>query len=231
MSRPRILVCLDFDDHHGFFLKENYWKALKAAGAEVIPLLYDHDYLEKAIESASGVFLPGGLADVDPKYYQEERCHERTKVNMRRCEFEFDLIRASVDRKLPLLAVCFGFQIVNVFFGGSLHQHLPEDLPSDLEHEQKLPSHHPTHWVHLEPNSQARQLFCCEKLHVNSTHHQGVKTLAPGLICEGKAEDGLIEIFRHPEFRFFWGVQWHPERLEGDPIIPSFVEACRLPNR
>ena len=221
----KILVPFDFDQKFGFFLKEDYYLALRAQGVEVIPQFFCLQSAKENLKGASGVLLPGGLGDVDPRLYNEDRVHPKTQTNRKRCDFELELIELARKQDLPILGICFGFQILNVYFGGSLYQHLPDEFPSELTHEQQGISSQPCHGVKLE--GFALQMAGKDFENVNSTHHQGVKKLAEPLECLGKAEDGLVEAFRDPRSHFVWGVEWHPERLKGDWVIPNFVKACQ----
>ena len=118
-------------------------------------------------------------------------------------------------------------QILNVFFGGSLYQHIPADLPSSIEHEQKISKYKPSHEVLLEKDGHLFREFKKDSLQVNSTHHQGIKALGKDLRVEARAHDGLIEAFMHKGDQLILGVEWHPERLSSDQIIPYFLKACR----
>ena len=221
----RILVPFDFDQKYGFFLKEDYFKSLKQLGVDVVPQLYCLQSAKENLKNVHGLLLPGGAGDVDPRLYGETRVHEKTQINRKRCDFELELIEKAKSQNLPILGICFGFQILNVYYGGSLYQHIPDEFPSTLTHEQEGISSHPIHQVSL--TDAARDLAGKDYESVNSTHHQGVKDLAGPLECLGRAEDNLVEVFRDPRSRFVWGVQWHPERLQGDWVVPSFVKACQ----
>lgn len=227
MKAVKILVPFDFDYQYGFFLKEAYFKALQKEGTEVLPLLYDTTSLKRKIEKADALFLPGGLGDLDPQLYGESKNHESVKVIKERCEFEWQLLEQFLPTEKPLLAVCWGFQMLNVFCGGSLYQHLPRDYPSSIQHEQIEDSHTPTHLVHFKAGSHAESLFGVRSLKVNSTHHQGIKELGKTCRAEGWAEDDLLECFYLEGHPFAWAVEWHPERLVGDPIIPAFLKAAQ----
>jgi putative glutamine amidotransferase len=224
----KILVPFDFDSKYGFFLKPDVFKALRSRGAEIIPLLYDEDLLKKHLEDADGLLIPGGLGDVEPSLYGQTKKYECVKVTKERCDFEYKLIDKFLKTEKPLLAICWGHQMLNVFLNGSLHQDLPQDRPSDISHEQKEPGHQPTHWVEfIEGHETFIPRNANRKLFVNSTHHQAIDRLAKDLIAEAHSEDGLIEAYQMKGHAFAWGVQWHPERLADDPVIPKFLEFCR----
>lgn len=229
MSRtPKIAVSFDFHEtEFGFFLKKPYYYSLKNQGATVIPLLYDVDQIDGVLDSCDGLMMPGGLIDLDPKTYKQPKLYDTVKINSLRTEFDFVLLEKALAKDIPILAICWSFQALNVFLGGSLIQDIPKQRPSDLVHEQKEPATTPTHWVDFIEKGKARDIFGAERLKVNSTHHQGLDELGKGLVIEGKATDGLVECFRLDGKDFVWGVQWHPERLDDDPIISAFLKACQ----
>lgn len=222
----KIAVPFDFHDQLGFFLKSDLIRRLSDLGIMPIPLFYEKSELVKAA-SADGILIPGGLSDVDPLLYGEKIIHPKTKILKSRYDFERRLLDQELKTKKPVLCLCWGMQMANVYFGGSLLQHIPDQHPSAILHEQKEAPHLPSHYVQLVKDSPAIQLWGGARLHVNSSHHQGVDRMGSELIAEGHSEDNLVECFRLQNHPFFWAVQWHPERLEGDPVIPSFVEACR----
>ena len=222
----KILSSVDSDDKY-YFLRDDYVQAFKRSGAQLVPWFFDLDRLEELLDQVDGILIPGGKMDVDPAYYRAQSVHPQTKINRKRTEAEMRLIEAAMKRNLPTLGICFGFQILNVFFGGSLYQHLPDELHGALEHDQRSDIYTPCHRVQLDKHSRAHELFGASLIQVNSTHHQGVRDLGKGLVCQGKSDDTLVECFFHPEFNFVLGVEWHPERLKDDPVIPSFVKACQ----
>jgi len=222
----KIAVTFDFHDQFGFFLKSDLIRRLSDLGVSIIPLFYNQSDLSKAT-SADGILIPGGLSDVDPLEYGEKTPHPKTKVLRSRYEFEKRLLDQELQTKKPILCICWGMQTANVYFGGSLIQHIPDERPSPISHEQKEAAHLPTHHVQLVKGSPAIDLWGTDRLHVNSTHHQGVDRIGADLLVEGHSEDQLVECLRLKNHPYFWAVQWHPERLENDPVIPSFLTACR----
>jgi len=225
----KIAVPFDFDERFGFFLKEDLVKRLLSLNVDIVPLFYCKESLEK-LNATDGLLIPGGLSDLDPQSYGDSSAHPTTKICKSRTDFEFLVLDQYIPTRKPILSLCWGFQMMNVYFKGSLYQHLPEDLDSTIEHEQKAQSHLPTHWVEFQDQSPGISVFGSKKIFVNSTHHQGVKKLGAGLVCEAKSEDNLIECVSVRDHPFFWGVQWHPERLDGDTTIPAFLKACRPPS-
>lgn len=225
--KPRILVSMDYLPDQGYLLRADLNERLETLGAEIIPLKYNLDELRRQLQKADGILLPGSRFDLQPESYGEKAKFDSVLVNPVREKFEFSLLEEIRSLDIPVLGICWGFQLINVFYGGSLYQHLPDEFPSKIQHEQKTPSTQPSHSVRFLDLSRSKKIFGVEELQVNSTHHQGIKTLAKNLKKEAESPDTLIEAFSFPEKNFFWGVEWHPERLQDDPIIPSFLAACR----
>jgi putative glutamine amidotransferase len=185
--------------------------------------------LDEALKRCSGILLTGG-ADVHPSRYgkaaEASRCNG---IDERLDQLELDLVKTAFERKLPLLAICRGIQIVNIRFRGSLII----DIPSD---HGKTVIHRDTEDVfHIVTVAKDSDLFRCGKAFrfvVNSSHHQAIKTPGEGLVPVAWSEDGLIEAveldqrFSHP---FFTGVQWHPERMDlshpmSGPVGEAFLQ-------
>jgi putative glutamine amidotransferase len=244
-SKVKIAIPFDFDPVTGYFLNANYIRALNSLNAQPIPMIYDKDRISKVLDEVDGLLIPGGLGDLDPKLYGEEKKHKRVKIVRERCDFEFPLIEAAMKKQIPVLGICWGLQIINVFLGGSLHQHVPLDIPDSKiihehpkpgiashhwvlfeQHEHPKPSEIAMHWVNFNDNSEAQKLFGISKVNVNSTHTQAINKVSDSLIEQGRAEDGIVECCKIKDYPYGWGVQWHPERLENDKIIPSFIKAC-----
>lgn len=217
----------DATPERGYFFKRDLFERLHRLDCEIVPSLYDRDRLPRLLSEVDGVLIPGGLDDVDPSLYGESKKYDRVRICRERCDFEFDLLERTLKADLPLLGICWGSQILNVFMGGSLIQDLPNDRPSEIDHEQKTPSTEPHHFVDFHLSGEVPKQFQVSRLHVNSTHHQGIGRLGKQVIIEGLAEDGLPECFRIEGSTFSWAVQWHPERLAGDPFIPEFIATCR----
>ncbi len=192
--KPEIQISL------GPELVQNYPLAVEAFGG--IPAAA---YLpEPAPEKYAGLILSGG-GDVEPGRYGEENsaCFG---VDPARDEAEFRLIEAYIRAGKPILGICRGHQILNVFFGGSLVQHLP-----GAEKHMPTKAKDSAHETHALPGSFPAELYG-ELFAVNSAHHQGIGRLAPELEAVQWAEDGVIEACRHRTLPV-WSVQWHPERM------------------
>jgi putative glutamine amidotransferase len=174
---------------------------------------------------------------VCPEFYDGPPHAEGTPEDLARDSTTLPLIRAAIAGGLPLLAICRGFQELNVALGGSLDQRI-QDLPGRLDHSTPSDQRFArvrtakAHGVRLAPGSFVARLAGAETLPVNSLHNQGIARLAPRLVAEGWAPDGTIEAVRVAEAPgFAYGVQWHPEYdWQHDAlsrrIFESFGEAC-----
>lgn len=189
-------------------------------GANAIPLLIpvlDKPLdLEEILATVDGVLLTGSPSNVAPKLYGGSGPREGVLQDERRDATTLPLIRAIVDHKTPLLAVCRGFQELNVAYGGSLFQHV-EEVPGRIDHrEDKTASldiqYAPIHDVNLTPGGTLERIAGTRTIKVNSLHSQGIDRLGDGLVVEATAPDGQIEGVRVKDARSLaLGVQWHPE--------------------
>ncbi|MDQ4026707.1 MAG: gamma-glutamyl-gamma-aminobutyrate hydrolase family protein [Actinomycetota bacterium] len=158
---------------------------------------------------ATGLVLPGG-GDIDPQWYGRPRHPKTHNLNTRRDEFERTLLAGALERDIPILAICHGMQLLNVHFGGTLHQHLSDD-PRRLEHDVGNPTSEPAHSVRLKERCVLTRYFDSAVLEVNSHHHQGLDAVPGALEEVGWAEDGVLEAVVAREYSWVVGVQWHPE--------------------
>jgi len=165
------------------------------------------------------VIFTGG-SDVDPELYGETAHPETSGIVRMRDEAELALLRAALDRDMPVLGICRGIQVLNVGLGGDLDQHLEG-------HRHDPPGQFLQHDVAIEPETRLGEILG-DRTTVMSHHHQGLKTLAPGLVETARAEDGLVEAVEAPERRFTLGVLWHPEAGEDARLFETLVaEAAR----
>lgn len=166
---------------------------------------------EDALTGVDALVLAGG-ADVDPERYGQQP-HPPVRTRPERDEWELRLLRAALERDLPILAICRGVQVLNVVFGGSLHQHLPEVVGH--ERHQPGPATFGSSEATLVPGSLAARILG-ERVTVPCYHHQSLADVAPQLDVSGYAEDGTVEAVEHSGHRFVLGVQWHPEENVDD---------------
>ena len=182
----------------------------------LIPASCSTGCVETLLDRLDGVILTGSRSNVEPRLYGGPPHPEGVHEDHARDAATLPLIRAAVARGVPVLAICRGLQELNVALGGSLHQRL-QDLPGKLDHSSfmhPLPqvSRGKAHAIRVVPGSWLHRLAGAGQIAVNSLHNQGIDRLAPGLVAEGIAPDGLIEAVRVVNaVGFAVGVQWHPE--------------------
>lgn len=232
---PLIGLTLDSEEPGGYSklpwyaIRENYCAAVVRAGG--LPLLLPHEtgQAEAYLDRLDGLVLTGGAFDVDPALFGAGARHATVTLKERRTDFELAVTRGALDRDLPLLGICGGQQLLNVTLGGSLIQHIPDEVEGALAHEQPNPRDQPGHSVAVSPGSLLHRICGCEALAVNSAHHQAAKTPGPGATVNAVAPDGVIEGIEVPGQRFCLGVQWHPEYAvsAGDEaIFDAFIAAA-----
>lgn len=201
----------------------------------IIPATGDTHLLEAYLPLMDGLLLTGSPSNIEPHHYQGEPADE-PHHDPARDATALPLIGMALEAGIPILGICRGFQEINVALGGTLHQKVQE-LPGMLDHredpEQPVEVQYgPAHPVHIEPGSLLARITGREEAEVNSVHQQGIKELAPGLIVQARAPDGLVEAYRlEGENKFVFAVQWHPEwKVTENPFYQSlftaFREAC-----
>lgn len=207
----------------------NYLDAIAAAGAVpllVPPLEIAGREAARALAPADGLMLLGG-ADVDPATYGAAPHELGEGTDPPRDRIELALLAEARRRRLPVLGICRGMQMINVAAGGTLHQHVPE-LVGHEEHRRVVGSFDGTeHHVTLAPGSLAAQAAGGETTVVRSHHHQCIASLGEGLRVTGRAEDGVAEAVEGTDGFFVLGVQWHPEADPESGVIARFVQAVR----
>ncbi len=184
----------------------------RAPGEEPVKgvrMLTDLDPAETELpEDVTGLVLPGG-GDIDPSRYGESPHPRTTNVSPRRDEFEMNLLAQALERDIPVLAICRGMQLLNVFLGGTLDQHLA-DTEGRLDHDRDRPRAEPAHGTRFTNGSFFGSVLG-PHANVNSHHHQTLDEVAEDLIEVGWADDGVLEAVVAPDYFWVVGVQWHPE--------------------
>lgn len=186
------------------------------------------------VAALDGLILQGG-ADIDPQAYGETPSELLGTTDAVRDRFELHLLRAFAAAGKPVLGICRGMQLINVAYGGSLHQDLIGGGATGNAHVAPTYDEH-SHALHIEPGSWFARLYPdVEVALVNSIHHQGLKTLGRGLQVEARSDDGVVECIRGSGEGFLLGVQWHPEfhdqrfpqLLPGTPMLQAFLDAAK----
>jgi putative glutamine amidotransferase len=167
------------------------------------------------------LIVTGGAGDVDPDLYGQEPHPETGPVQEERDAYELALVRSAIGRRMPVLGICRGMQILNVAYGGGIEQHLP-DVVGHEDHRH-TPGTFADHEVDLEAGSLAARAAGAERTPVKSHHHQGVREVGDGLVVTGRSEDDTIEALEDPSCPFVLGVLWHPEEDEKSQLIKALV--------
>ena len=187
--------------------------------------------IKEIIQQFDGIFLPGSVANVDPVRYGQTQQTPDLPTDTQRDETTFQIIQLAIELEIPLLGVCRGFQEMNVFFGGTLHQEVHNVGPYFDHREDQTQSqevqYQPIHDIHLNPEGILSKLAGVDTVQVNSIHGQGIDQLGEGLLIEATAPDGLIEAFSvSNSAAFTLAVQWHPEwKFSENPFYASIFKA------
>lgn len=201
----------------------SYVRSVELAGGRPLVVPPVADAVEETLDVLHGLVLSGG-ADIDPATYGETPHPETTMLQPHRDEAELTLLEAALARELPVLAICRGMQMLNILYGGNLHQHLPELVGH--EGHRETPGVFSKHPVRLRESSTTGTILG-ERTSVKSSHHQGVERIGEGLDVVGWAEDGAVEAIEDRARRFAVGVLWHPEEGEDKALFEALVEQAR----
>ncbi|MGV8899674.1 MAG: gamma-glutamyl-gamma-aminobutyrate hydrolase family protein [Burkholderiaceae bacterium] len=241
---PLVIVpaCTLQQGPHPYYVAQMKYVDAVLTGAACLPLILpalgdriDWDALLSAVD---GVMLTGSPSNVHPSHFGQTVHNPALPLDAARDATTLPLIRAALERGLPLFAICRGMQEVNVALGGTLHQALHENVGfNDHREDKNLPhedQYGPIHAVTLTPGGlMAQVLDGVTRVLVNSLHGQGIDRLAPGLRVEAVAEDGLVEAYSVANASgFALAVQWHPEwHVTENPVsmklYAAFGAACR----
>lgn len=239
-SLPIIGISMDHGEKGGYALypwyalRQNYCDAIRHAGGVALLLPFDDQAIDVYLDRIDGLMVPGGDLDVHPRLYGETPRSSFLRFNEKRSLFDANLVQRALQRKMPFLGICMGMQTLNVVMGGSLYQHIPDDHPNAMDHEQKNAKHETSHDITIALDSMLLTLNENQPTaRVNSTHHQAIKNVAEKLKVTGHAPDGIIEAVEmvDDDYPFCMGVQWHPEYEStalDRSVFQAFVKACAL---
>ncbi|HQU84403.1 MAG TPA: gamma-glutamyl-gamma-aminobutyrate hydrolase family protein [Pyrinomonadaceae bacterium] len=221
-----------------FYLGRDYSEALAFFGAVPvhIPLIPERDYIENVLKDLDGILLPGSDTDVDPHHFGEDPHPKIKKIVSEKDSTDWLVLEYAEKFNLPVLAICFGMQILNVYRGGSLIQDIESQIENPLKHEQGMPLERNSHRINVENSSKMAKLLAHiddkPDIKVNSHHHQAIKNVGRFLFKSAWANDGIIECIEDTRAeKYVLGVQWHPElsyktdKLSSN-IFKDFVLNC-----
>lgn len=232
--RPLIGITMRHElETERFYLARFYGEAVAAAGGLPVhlSLIPDAEVVGAIVSRLDGVLLPGSASDVDPLLYGQEPQPKLGPVHPLKDRTDLLVLKELEARRLPLLAICFGMQVWNVFRGGSLIQDIVSTVPHALKHEQGAPRERPSHSLSINPESLLGSLAGEVGALVNSHHHQALEKIGEDLQASAWSSDGLVEAIEDTrDGRWALGVQWHPEiGWEQDrlsvAIFNSFIKA------
>jgi len=201
-------------------IRKTYRDALEEQDADVVILGQSQppSVIYERLENLNGVLLPGGI-DVDPVFYGQERAPKLEDTDAALDQFEFRVLDHARRNRLPVLGICRGHQVMNVYYGGSLIQDIPSQHISDVTVKHRyVPRIHPDaqHPITITPGSILHDVLQTERIVVNTIHHQAVERLAAGFGVSARSEDGIIEAMESTGDIFLVGVQFHPEKMSND---------------
>lgn len=226
-----------------FSNNQSYSRAVMAAGGVpiLIPHYEDEDSLRRVYEMLDGILLPGGL-DIHPKYYKQEPHPALDPTDVGLDNIETAMLPWALEDDLPILGICRGEQVLNVIMGGTLIQDIYSQCTTTIDHRESFKKRirdYLAHDISVEPGTRLHELVGEDRVWVNTSHHQAIDQVAPGLVATAWSPDGIIEGVESRDYRFLMAVQCHPEELWrkhtwARRLFQTFVDAATeaaLPNR
>ncbi len=219
LNDNRTMVSLDYSN-----------SVINSGGIPVIlPITDNLEVIKEQVKYFDGLILSGG-GDPDPNLYGEDCLQELGDITPERDAFELVILEEFLKTKKPILGICRGLQLMNVFYGGTLYQDI-KYVDTNIQHKQKWLADLPTHDINILENNILFEIFG-KKTRTNSFHHQMIKDLGRELTSIATANDGVVEAIQNKNYPFFYGVQWHPEmmasrgNLRMKKIFDKFIESC-----
>lgn len=233
MGKPIIGISTGIKDEKVISLNmKNFERIYENGGLPFIlpPVNSDAD-TKRFAQEIDGLLLTGG-EDVDPTIFDEEPHKALGEVSPLRDTFEISLAKEMLSLNKPIFGICRGSQVLNIATGGTLYQDIYAQHEEELlQHQQKAPRDHASHFTHIEQESKLYKIVQEKKIKINSYHHQAVKTLGEGMIISSYAKDQIVESIESTKHTFVLGVQWHPEYLNdaaSKQLFSAFIDACRV---
>ena len=226
--KPIIGITTDYEEENKsysqypwFAIRENYIKSCEKYGANCIILPISKDSID--LDLLDGLVITGGNFDIHPKYFGQKINNKKVKIKSKRTDYEINLLKKFFKLNKPILGICGGAQLINVFDGGSLIQ----DINTNINHEQPNPRNETGHDIEIIPKTYLNKIYRRKLSAVNSAHHQAVDIIGKNLEINARSSDGIIEAFKHREHFYCLGIQWHPEFLItklDETIIKDFIK-------
>lgn len=240
--RPKIGITMRLEhETRRFYLGRDYSEAIEAAGGTPIhiALIPKEEFIADVVTTLDGIFLPGSASDIDPAYWNEDPHPRLGRVVPEKDRTDLMVLAEGGKRELPVFAICYGMQSLNVFRGGSLIQDIESEIKEPVQHQQGIPRDRNSHTIRIAAGSVIEKALGVGTLttKVNSHHHQAIRNVGKNLRPIAWANDGVIEgVEDVRDGRFAVGVQWHPELswstdgLSGN-LFRLFVEECSARGR
>ena len=237
-SKPLIGINGDFrptrkDQIALTWFNTGYYDSITAAGGipVLIPPLANDADLKQILGTLDGVVLAGCAQDLDPIRLGMDRHPATRAMPQRREDFDRRLCRMAVEKRMPMLAIGSGMQLLNVICGGTIFQHVPEDVQKALHHRDPVEATL-RHIIEIVPNTRVDTIYGPGEIRVNSCHHQAVDQVASLFRVSAKSPDGVIEAFEAIDENWFClGVQWHPESETASAldmqVFEQFLDGCQ----
>ena len=233
--RPLVGITLDAEPPGGYSkypwyaLRSNYAGAVATCGGLPVALPHDPSLTAAYLDRLDALVVTGGAFDLDPTLYGDGERHATVTLKEDRTIAELSLVRGALARDMPVLGICGGEQLLAVALGGTLVQHIPDEVAGALEHEQANPRHEAGHEVQVVPGTMLARIVRVPSMQVNTAHHQSVRDAGPRSVVNATAPDGVVEGVEDARYTFCLGVQWHPEFMidPGDRrIFEALVSAA-----
>jgi putative glutamine amidotransferase len=211
-------------ENNRYSLPAEYVDAVRRAGGIPVLMPPGEQAPDDRLESLDGLILSGG-GDIDPARYGGSQHETLYNIDRERDAFEFALVEQALVRRIPLLCICRGMQVLNIHLGGRLYEHVPDAYGETVLH--RAPPREPTpHALRIVPETHLAGLLGRGEVDAASWHHQAVKTLGRGLVPVAYAPDDLVEAIELPEYPWLVALQWHPELTAAhDPLQQGLFDA------
>lgn len=219
-----------------FYLGRDYSEALEAVGGLPVhvPLIPNEEFINEVLAGLDGLLLPGSDSDVDPSYFGEDPHPKLKRVVPEKDSTEMLVLEAAERQGIPLFAICYGMQALNVSRGGTLIQDIDSQVENNVKHEQGPPLDRNSHRIKVAESGVLAVLAGGAEVKVNSHHHQAIRSIGSNLRPTAWSADGVVECVEDDRADYFAiGVQWHPElnwRSDGlsAGLFSRFISECRI---